>query len=144
MPKDEKSDAPAEIIRDDQLGGEPRLANHRIGVSHILTHYRQDRTAEEIAEEVYPHLRVEQVEAALEYAEANPDTMEALERERERRVREHKQRARGDKQQVLEEVDCPECGARLVDEADLPLALVRCVDCEEKHVVGLLIEESED
>lgn len=144
MPKEEKSDAPAEIIRDDQLGGEPRLANHRIGVSHIVTHYRQDRTAEEIAEEVYPHLRVEQVEAALVYAAANPDTMEALERERERRVQEHKQRARADKQQVLEEVPCPECDGRLVDEAALPLALVRCADCEEEHVVSLLSEESED
>lgn len=143
MPNDEKSDAPAEIVRDDQLGGEPRLAGHRIGVSHIRTHYRQGKTIEAIADEVYPHLRVEQVAAALEYAAANPDTMEALERERERIVRQRERVARVKKRQVLEEEACPECGGRLVDTADLPLALVRCVDCENTHVVRLLTDGPE-
>jgi uncharacterized protein (DUF433 family) len=131
------SDAPAEIVQDDQLGGEPRLAGHRIDVFHIWTHSRRGKTAADIAARVYPHLRIEQVETALAYAREHPDRMATLERERERRARTHRREARERKQSVLGD-PCPACDGRLVDGEALPLALVRCRSCGATHVVTLL------
>lgn len=135
----ELSDAPAEIVQDDQLGGEPRLSGHRIGVFHIWVHYRRERTVTEIAEEVYPHLRVDQVEAAVDYARTHPDEIAALQREHDRRVREHRRAARERKQLALRE-SCPTCGGQLTLGDELPLALVRCVSCGEEHAVRRLLE----
>lgn len=138
--RDERSDAPAEIVSDDLLGGQPRLAGHRIGVIHVWVQHRQGKTIEEIADAVYPHLRVEQVEAAVEYARSHPETMRALERERERKANERRRRARERKQVALGE-PCPECGDTLVDGGGLPLALVRCEFCGEEHAVTSIVTE---
>jgi hypothetical protein len=37
MTDDRTSDASAAIVKDELLGGEPRLEGHRIGVFHIWT-----------------------------------------------------------------------------------------------------------
>lgn len=134
------SDTSAEIVQDDLLGGEPRIKGHRIGVFHVWVHYRVGTTIEEIAEEVYPHLHLEQVEAAVAYANNHPQTMDALEREREQAAREHRRRARERKQLAVGK-SCPQCGDQLVDGEELPRALVRCSACEEVHVVEQILSE---
>lgn len=137
----DESDAPAEIVQDDLLGGEPRLADHRIGVIHVWTTYQNGSTIDEIADEVYPHLRVDQVEAAVDYAREHLRTIAAIERDRERRARERRARARERKQQTLEE-PCPDCGSRLVDD-EQPLALVYCESCDEARIVKQLVGSEE-
>jgi len=143
MTEHEQSDAPAAIVVDDQLGGAPRLDGHRIGVLHIWTHYQQGDPIEQIAEEVYPHLRIEQVQAAVGYARANPEEMAVLEREREWLTRDRMRRARKRKRLALEMV-CPECGGQIVPGEDLPLALVECSSCGDEHVVKLLLGDASD
>jgi uncharacterized protein (DUF433 family)/ribosomal protein L32 len=141
MTNEETSNAPAAIVQDELLGGEPRLEGHRIGVFHIWTKYRQGKTSEEIADEVYPHLRHEQVETAIEYAKTHPDRMAAIERERKRAVRERRRRARERKQLALGKA-CPHCGGQLRAGEDLPLALVWCPSCGEVHVVKRLLSDT--
>ena len=70
----------AEIVMDgDTLGGKPRLAGHRIGVDHIGTKIRMgEHTIESVAEDVYPHLDVEQVAAALDYYDDHPVLMDHI------------------------------------------------------------------
>ncbi|CCQ33149.1 hypothetical protein HLRTI_002610 [Halorhabdus tiamatea SARL4B] len=143
MSEHEQSDAPAAIVRDDQLGGQPRLDGHRIGVHHIWTHYQQEKSIEQIAEEVYSHLRIEQVQAAVGYARANPEEMAALEREREWLIRDRMRRARKRKRLALG-MSCPKCGGQLIAGEDLPLALVACSSCGDEHVVKLLLEGASD
>jgi ribosomal protein L32 len=110
-------------------------------VFHIWTKYRQGKTSEEIADEVYPHLRHEQVETAIEYAKTHPDRMAAIERERKRAVRERRRRARERKQLALGKA-CPHCGGQLRAGEDLPLALVWCPSCGEVHVVKRLLSDT--
>lgn len=77
------------IVRDDDvLGGEPRVRGRRVGVRriHALVDGR-DLPPAEIAQKF--DLSVEDVEAALEYYENNPELvaeLEARQRERERRA----------------------------------------------------------
>jgi uncharacterized protein (DUF433 family) len=130
MTNDETSDAPAVIVQDERLGGEPRLEGHRIGVFHIWTKYRQGKTSEEIADEVYPQLRHKPVETVIESAKAPPDRMATIECERKRVVREPKRRVRERKQLALGRA-CPQCDRQLRAGKDLPLALVCCSSCGE-------------
>jgi len=141
MTENENPDAPTLIVADDQLGGEPRLDSHRIGVHHIWTHYQQGKSIEQIAEKIYPHLRIEQVQAAVAYAKVHPKEMEALEREREWLIRDHLRRARKRKRLALG-MSCPECGGQLVAGDDLPLAVVECASCDVVHVVKQLLGDS--
>lgn len=55
------------------LSGNPRIDGTRIGVLHILAHLDTGETPEEIAEESYPHLSVEQVEEAVSWLYAHPE-----------------------------------------------------------------------
>lgn len=139
MADDEPSDAPASIVQDDLLGGEPRLEGHRISVFHIWTHYCRGKTSDDIAEDVYPHLRAEQIEAAIEYATDYPDRMASIEREHTRAVRQRRRRARERKQLALGNA-CPQCGSQLRTGEDLPLALVWCSTCSEAHPVKLVLQ----
>ena len=139
MADDETSDAPATIVQDERLGGEPRLKGHRISVFHTWTHYRRGKTSEDIAEEVYPHLRTEQIETAIEYANHHSDRMASIERGRTRAVRQRRRRARERKQLALGKA-CPQCDGQLRTGEDLPLALVWCPSCREAHPVKLVLQ----
>lgn len=59
------------IVTDDAMGGDARLAGHRIAVYHIVQFREAGFEPEEIAEEY--DLDVGQVRAALDYAERHPD-----------------------------------------------------------------------
>lgn len=136
----EKSDYPAEVVETPGvLSGDPRLKGHRIGVYHIWAHRLQGDSAEEIEENVYPHLRLEQVEEALRYAREHKDEMREEKQEREELEKELRREAREDKQQALGQ-PCPECGGDLVGN-DQPPALVECADCDEVYVVDQLLDD---
>lgn len=54
------------------IAGKPRIEGTRIGVHNVVELVIEDGyTATEVAEQVYPHLSVEDVNAALEYFDAN-------------------------------------------------------------------------
>ena len=70
----------------DTLGGDPRIEGTRIGVAHVYQRYVEgDDTPEEIATGY--DTSVAAVHAALAYAFANPEEMEAI-RAAERQTRE--------------------------------------------------------
>ena len=60
------------------LSGKPRIEGTRIGVLHILAHLDTGETPEEIAEESYPHLSVEQVKGAVDWLYAHPERVFVL------------------------------------------------------------------
>ena len=60
------------------LSGKPRIDGTRIGVLHILAHLDTGETPEEIAEESYPHLSIEQVEEAVDWLYAHPERVYEL------------------------------------------------------------------
>lgn len=62
------------------LSGTPRIDGTRIGVKHVMAFYEQGHSPEEIALEVYPHLDEGHVRTAIEWAEANPETLAAVRR----------------------------------------------------------------
>ena len=55
------------IITDDQMGGEPRIAGHRIAIYHIVQYDECGYDVDEIAEDF--GLKVAEVREALEYAD---------------------------------------------------------------------------
>lgn len=78
-----------EIVKTpDVLGGDPRLAGHRIGVYHIYQrHVEGGDTPEEIATSY--DITVAKVHAALAYAFSNPDEMRDIEARREAAASDH-------------------------------------------------------
>ncbi len=83
----EASETVPQIVRTpDTLGGDPRIEGTRIGVAHVYQRYvKGDDTPEEIATGY--DIPVAAVHAALAYAFANPEEMEAI-RAAERQTRE--------------------------------------------------------
>lgn len=135
-----KSEQPAEIVKTSGvLGGDPRLAGHRIGVYHIWAHYRLGDSEEDIAENVYPHLRIEQVEKAIQYAREHEDEMQEEKEERDELAKDLREEAKQEKQRALSH-SCPECGGDLVGGDHAP-ALVECETCGEKHAVDRLLND---
>ncbi len=61
------STTPGIVIDPDLLGGKPTIAGTRIGVDLILEKLGDGETIEDILRD-YPHLRHEQVVAAIKYA----------------------------------------------------------------------------
>lgn len=78
------SQQPRRIVRDDDvMGGEPVVRGRRIGVRRIHT-LVEDRSLppEEVAQKF--DVDVEDVTAALEYYEDNPDVIDAIEARQKR------------------------------------------------------------
>lgn len=69
---------PRIVKTEDVLGGDPRLEDRRIGVSHVYKNYVEgDETAEAIATGY--DISIAEVHAALAYAFNNPDEMREIE-----------------------------------------------------------------
>jgi uncharacterized protein (DUF433 family) len=63
---------------------EPRIEGHRITVRHIVQVWiDEDRSVEEIATDVYPHLSETQVVEALRYALEHTEVLDKWEKKRE-------------------------------------------------------------
>jgi len=72
-----------EIVRTSGvLGGFPRLAGRRIGVHHVVGQFESCCDETEVAERLA--IDNDEVRAAIEYAEAHPEVMAEIEREREK------------------------------------------------------------
>ncbi len=68
---------PTVVQTDDVLGGEPRVDGRRVGVHRLYRQYdEQERSATALAEAY--DLSLPEVHAALAYATANPEQMEAI------------------------------------------------------------------
>lgn len=66
------------IVRSPEIcGNRPRIAGTRMTVGRIATLWQQGLNAEQIQDE-YPHLKLEQIYAALAYYHANKAEIEAL------------------------------------------------------------------
>ena len=61
----------------DVCGGRIRIDGTRITVERVATLYRQGQNAEDIAQ-IYPHLSLGQVYAALAYYHANRDEIDSV------------------------------------------------------------------
>ena len=69
---------PRIVKTEDVLGGDPRIEDRRIGVSHVYQRYVDGgETPEEIATSY--DISVAEVHAALAYAFSNPDEMREIE-----------------------------------------------------------------
>lgn len=133
----EKSDRPAELISDEQMGGDVRLRGHRIRAYDIWMHAHEfGHSVEEIAEEIYPHLRREQVEVALEYARGNPQEMREIELLNEAAWREHQAEDLRKAAKWLGET-CPHCGEGVLVVMDAgPASFLACSECDRVTIVG--------
>lgn len=77
-------DEPHIVETEGVLGGKPRLDGHRIGVHHIWARYTaSDVSALQLSEEVYPHLSLAQVDAALDYAREHRAEIEGIIRDQQ-------------------------------------------------------------
>jgi len=83
---DPDGSVPRIVKTPDVLGGDPRIEDNRIGVSHVYQQYVDgDATPERIAEGY--DITLAAVHAALAYAFSNPDEMRDIQR-RNRELRE--------------------------------------------------------
>ena len=69
------------VSSDDVLGGEPRIEETRIGVSHVVQYYEKGWNVEKISREL--NLEPLQVIKALEYYYQNPKEIRGIISERE-------------------------------------------------------------
>lgn len=72
---------PSIISSEEILGGEPRIEETRIGVSHIVQYYEEGWNVEKISREL--NLEPIEVIKALEYYYKNPEEVRNIIRERE-------------------------------------------------------------
>lgn len=80
-----EADRPGEIVETDGvLGGDPRVAGSRIGVLHVVDRFDATGSVVETAAGFSGVLSVEEVRTALEWADANPETIQHLRAERAR------------------------------------------------------------
>jgi uncharacterized protein (DUF433 family)/predicted transcriptional regulator len=77
---------PRIVETDHTLHGAPRIDGTRIGVKHVMTFHEHGYTPEEITLEQYPVLSQDHVRTAIEWAEENPERLEA-DRQKDRDIR---------------------------------------------------------
>lgn len=81
---EETETRPGEIVQtEDVLGGTPRVAGSRIGVTHILDMYEHTGSIPETAASFVGPLTLDEVNTALAWADGNPEKLETV---RERRA----------------------------------------------------------
>lgn len=66
------------------LGGNPRLDGHRIGVHHVMSHFRIYGSLELVQSEVWDYLTIEQLQAAMDYYTEHTEEIDAILRENQR------------------------------------------------------------
>lgn len=75
---------PEIVSTEDTLGGEPRVEDTRIGVSHIVQYYENDWSIDKISREL--NLEPLEVVKALEYYYKNPQEIRGIIRNRKSRA----------------------------------------------------------
>ena len=68
------------VSSEDKLGGEPRLKDTRVGVSHVTQYYEKGWNVEKISREL--NLNPLQVVKALEYYYKNPEEIRQIIKDR--------------------------------------------------------------
>lgn len=63
------------------IGNQPHISGHRITVIQIVNHWLRGNCIEEIANELYPQLTEEEIEAALRFALEDTDRYDRLKKE---------------------------------------------------------------
>lgn len=71
---------PEIVSTEDTLGGEPRIRDTRIGVSHVVQYYEKDWTIDKISREL--NLEPLEVVKALEYFYKHPQEIRGIIRDR--------------------------------------------------------------